>query len=1145
MADSERVIFVHGTGASAPSDDGEAWWQRSGTLWTELAARGITPEAFIWSGDNSELARRQAGRRLAQRIHVIGAAGEQVHLIGHSHGGSVITHALGLLPDGTRTAILSWITVGTPYLRYGLRLPRLIFDALALLGSCVVLVSALLTLREVDVALAWEHERGFTALWFALLAIPLALALWYGLSLLPYTLQLLQRGSLRRLAAQREAHLALWSRQDEPIIGLGASGSFSLRVLGGGRGTGLVALFRPLAMAVNQFVNNLVSRALQGSNIRYLEMRAAASAPSPELAHQPLPQDIDDELISRANHSAAALGLRVRDILASGRDPVTGFSDLQRSAATAFTFNELVHTTYFQSSGCIDLMLHHILGRSGLAPAPALQERLGAWYSARFDGAVSVPANRLPSNRMGFTLAAGLAVLSLILALSAISLGVLHARVLAPTTAGFHLVDLISSRRLAVALGGIVPVETLDQQFFQPLPLRLDLVQPLAPSTNLSTLKSYLQAIVRGRQLEHLVSNVLQLDAPELRTLFYAYALRLVVETAEHDQVLWLARSKLFPGPGVPRIGNDMRVRPDFNYPGMDIFLEATAARGLLDAEIFAAVTRSCPRESSCMSWARAIAARALARAGKISQLDFLLPLPPTIETVEMVNPQSQVRFPFHEELLPLLPSFVAQDWPYFVWLAGQQAWKHLAAASHLFRSHAMRWSEVDTAVRQGLDRAEGETVNYILEFIVSMNWSDSVPAEVRQHAQLLLDKQVKTSTDPTLPVVGQKRFDGFAAREVAKQQCASLTDLEPDAFESRLAELEQQDLSCRSESKQFERKRQALLSQKNVREADNFDAFLLNFARLRIADMSAGEVSQARQDLFDHLRNAMCDSSHRFYQNWTVRGGRKDLAAALRVLGRPQAGDPDIAAWMQRVASDSPCVKWKSLDNFERGEVVARARAITFEIIDWLDSGQPEEALQHMQRLSFTSAGPVTSRPIGEPDIQELASWFLSRRYAADVLFITNVNAFQFSLIRRAALYRLASCERAHGLRQRADLLAALAARSGQLNRQHVAPGEAMDVIRAEAEYHALHVDWLRAASSCDRCDARDALKVASDLIVPLAYRHLRISAPKPVHCKEMSDQMFDLILTSQQKIEQESAQAAKDRAASTAEKWMRTPTN
>jgi hypothetical protein len=1142
MKTQEWVLLVHGTGATAPSDEGVAWWQRSGPLWTELASRGFSPEGFIWSGENSERARRLAGLKLARRIQEIATVGGQVHLIGHSHGGSVIAHALVRLTTSDRASVLSWTSVGTPFLRYGLRLPRLIFDSLVLLGACGVLIWAITTLQDVDIGLAWDHDPKLTAVWFVLLAVPLVATLWPSINLLPFLLQLRWRGSLRRLAAKRQTHLALWSRQDEPIIGLRASGSFSLRLLSGAGVRGIASLLKPLSNATNQFVNNLVSRALQGSNIPHLAMLEAANAPTPDLAHKPLPREIDDELIERANQSAAILGLRVREVLASGRDPVTGFSDLQRSAAAAFSFNELVHTTYFQSQHCINLILHHVLSFSTVGPRPPLREDIHAWYGTRFDTTPTPPTNQLPSNRMGYAVAGGLAVITLILALSVVSLGTLHTRVLAPTTAGFYLTNLINSERLAVALSSIISAERLEQagglEFGPDSTLHLALYSPYPEQeTDLSNLKPYLQAIVHGGQLDRLVESVSRLEAPELRRLFYKHALPLMLEVAERDQVLLLAKS-LLPGPSV--VQSTMRPQPDFYYPTVDAFLESMAARDQLDQELFEHVVGTCPPGTRCATRARLVAARALLSKGNAGRLHFLLPLPSAVETVQLVDQQTQVPFTVREYLLPFY-GFNKHDGSFVVWLASQQAWDHIGAGA-LSGVGNMHWNEVNAAVRKGLERVEDESINYLLHFIVSAKWEDEVPNDVVKQAQILLEKQV-IATDRFAPRVTEAQFKQFVRRERSKLLCASLEDVEADAFDDRLQELKTQGARCYEEQRKHNRQRRAIETLERARDASSLfgsDGFLRIFAKLRTEDLSTDWNDVLRNELFTTFWRAVCPALDEQYSFDTNMFDREELVAALHTVGKPRVNDSEVASWMNRITSNAPCAQWAQAEELERNESMTLARSITFEVINWLDSTQPEEALKHMQWLSGTIGGPRKEAILTTPGTKDYAVWFQERSSPVDLLFVTSAEATSFRLMRRAALFRLASCEQAQNFPTRASQLALLAERSGYQVRQHAAPEQAMQTIRAEAEYYALLGDWRRAVSTCGRCNAWDMVKVASDLIIPLGRRQLKGPVSKPLVCEEISDTLYEEIVTSTQAIEKQVIEDAQRRAAYASQKAM-----
>lgn len=98
------VILVHGTfaGDKTKSDVGERWWQRGSNTWKWLE-ENLPPEIrlpeshirlFHWSGKNSQAERLAASLELLVMLIGLEKEGRKYHLVGHSHGGSLIWEAL-------------------------------------------------------------------------------------------------------------------------------------------------------------------------------------------------------------------------------------------------------------------------------------------------------------------------------------------------------------------------------------------------------------------------------------------------------------------------------------------------------------------------------------------------------------------------------------------------------------------------------------------------------------------------------------------------------------------------------------------------------------------------------------------------------------------------------------------------------------------------------------------------------------------------------------------------------------------------------------------------------------------------------------------------------------------------------------------
>jgi hypothetical protein len=274
-ATQELVILVHGTFANNPSKsrgDHLRWWQEGGDVWSKIdqqlpkqfhVASDAKTEVFSWSGDNSERDRRAGGRELFKHLQKLEKTGVRYHLVGHSHGGSVIWHCLlesvkqrlrrrrNQSDDKlTLPGLRSYTTVGTPFLQLrslGIvsRLSSWFWFAvlvgvvgmsglLLLVKQGVLYVTDLsntfVKLDPVDSELLisiLEHPVAATGLGLlTVLTAFMAMVMWAWASAVQLEAASVRQGARIRNQAFVEfgsRWLGIWSRHDEAINGLRAS----------------------------------------------------------------------------------------------------------------------------------------------------------------------------------------------------------------------------------------------------------------------------------------------------------------------------------------------------------------------------------------------------------------------------------------------------------------------------------------------------------------------------------------------------------------------------------------------------------------------------------------------------------------------------------------------------------------------------------------------------------------------------------------------------------------------------------------------------------------------------------------------------------------------------------------------------------
>jgi hypothetical protein len=230
------IITVHGTNNTGPTDapiQGQGyWWQRDGFF--ERCIRELVGpehgelkfEPLVWNGDNSEIARWEAGRALFANASRLEAAKEPYVVLGHSHGGSIIRHFLeqAALNRKAMPGLSAWITVGTPFIES--RAIPLLANRLTVWGKSAYFLSAFFVLWLLVSFLAFaDFSAGVSAaglLRVLVLFLPAA-GIYMILRLLqPRKLLLSQRKRLANGLRDNFADrwVSIYHKDDEAIQGL-------------------------------------------------------------------------------------------------------------------------------------------------------------------------------------------------------------------------------------------------------------------------------------------------------------------------------------------------------------------------------------------------------------------------------------------------------------------------------------------------------------------------------------------------------------------------------------------------------------------------------------------------------------------------------------------------------------------------------------------------------------------------------------------------------------------------------------------------------------------------------------------------------------------------------------------------------------
>lgn len=416
------IITVHGTGDAERGPEGdEKWWERESAFSQRLldlltvGNRKPSLEAFEWSGLNSERARRAAAVELLRLIEHRSRQGQPLHLIGHSHGGSVIAEALFLAAEKglDLPSLQTWTTVGAPFIEHR---PSLSLDGFLQWTGFYAGWSS--TIIDTDPT-PREYKAIYT-LCFAL-GIPIALSFWPPTApLTPYLFAAValaaiimfvrrprRRGTdevCARAAVFAQRGHFLWAETDEAISGLNAAKAARFDIFKSAAPFGylhrnwwsfmihtgisfalLAALFTRnldllaqllviaglgyigayfldplLRHTVLKWLDDVVAGRVRerafGHDIRGEHIVAVSHAPFYATSTwAALPREFSDEIHATVDGAAVKTVSKVRSALGAAYLSGTG-QEVLANLPSQLSWDELVHTSYFGNDRLIKLI---------------------------------------------------------------------------------------------------------------------------------------------------------------------------------------------------------------------------------------------------------------------------------------------------------------------------------------------------------------------------------------------------------------------------------------------------------------------------------------------------------------------------------------------------------------------------------------------------------------------------------------------------------------------------------------------------------------------------------------------------------------------------------------------------------------------
>lgn len=373
MSEPDVVLLIHGTGSGHDDDEGKLWWQVNSkfcqTLDDVIAPKARCHkkgEVFHWSGKNSEIERRSCGKKLYEYMLQLEEKGTSYHLIGHSHGASIMWHALcnAAKNEDDMKHLKSWLTFGCPFLQYRpqyFNLWLVIPFFLSLFAMVSIAVNYLWPFFP-WIRLSWEQIDKVALpvmlfLMFILLLICVYTLFWIIaiVKAIIYDFKFHRYG--KKVAMYYSARwMNLCSRHDEGVNGMRSTLNPSSKIIPRWHATAwwllpVASIYNIFAFFIDEYTWSKVKKSIQGSDVWGVYLDKVSWPYLGDCKDMTLPKDLEEVVVHWANEN-------IRDIVAPLRERAGKFDITQAAPIIigALEGKELIHSCYYQVDPVIRLM---------------------------------------------------------------------------------------------------------------------------------------------------------------------------------------------------------------------------------------------------------------------------------------------------------------------------------------------------------------------------------------------------------------------------------------------------------------------------------------------------------------------------------------------------------------------------------------------------------------------------------------------------------------------------------------------------------------------------------------------------------------------------------------------------------------------